>query len=103
MRWILTGEDFGAEEALRLGLIQGDHRLAKGAVTEIAETHRHALSAPGPSRARCARHTLRSMRATTLPSPITSPRSTRAVRERKDPEEGVLSFTERGQANFKGK
>ena len=54
MRWILTGEDFGADEALRLGLIQEitepGEELARA--TEIAEYIADALSAPGcPGRA----------------------------------------------------
>ncbi len=101
MRWILTGEFFGAEEALRIGLVQevvpaGEQfdaglrlaeSVAKRAPLAVQATRRSALMAieEGPEAAKAelvdtARRTMRT----------------------KDASEGVRSFLERREAVFQG-
>lgn len=99
MRWILTAEEFGAAEALRIGLVQevvpAGQQLARA--TEIAQTiaRQAPLGVQGtlanariPDRAQAVEH-LKGL----LPEILASD----------DAKEGVLSFLERREAAFTGK
>jgi enoyl-CoA hydratase/carnithine racemase len=103
MRWILTGEDFGAEEALRLGLIQEitvpGEELARA--TEIAEyiaTRSAPLAVQGALRT--AHLAIDEGHDASVANYIPEIHKLFGT---EDAQEGVLSFTERRQANFKGK
>ncbi len=102
MRWLLTGDRFDASEALRIGLVQeivAADQLHDRAV-EIAQTI--AKRAPLGVYA-----TIRSARTSQLKGtqaaidellPIA-----RELMETEDAEEGVRSFVERREGNFKGR
>ena len=102
MRWLLTGDIFGADEALRLGLVQEvvDEGGALKRATELAET----IATRSPLGVQA---TLRSSRmaleegferanAALLPE-------ARALMNTEDAAEGMRSFIERRQAVFKGR
>ena len=102
MRWLLTGEEFGAEEALRIGLIQeitAPGRQLERAL-EIAE--RIAEQAPLGVRA-----TLKSARTGLYEGEAAAIRRMRedlpAIMASADLAEGVASFRERRKARFTGK
>jgi enoyl-CoA hydratase len=103
MRWILTGEDFGADEALRLGLIQEivepGEELARA--TEIAEyiaTRSAPLAVQGALRT--AHLAIDEGHDASVANYLPEIHKLFGT---EDAQEGVLSFVERRQANFKGK
>ena len=101
MRWLLTGDEFDAEEALRIGLVQEvvptEDALARG----IAIAERIAAQAPLAVRA------TRTSAATALADPETAaaelPDLLRQLAGTEDAFEGVVSFMERRTARFTGK
>jgi enoyl-CoA hydratase len=101
MRWILTGDEFDAPEALRIGVVQEvvapEEALRRG--IEIAE--RIAAQAPLAVRAAIASARL----ALTSPRSAIDELSTQLQRlaGTEDALEGVVSFMERRHANFAGR
>lgn len=101
MRFLLTAEEFGADEALRIGLVQevvepGEHvdrarqiahLIAKQAPRGVQGTLANARIARDRGEQAAAEH-LQSLLPTIMAS--------------KDAQEGVMSFIERREANFTG-
>lgn len=102
MRWLLTGDMFDAEEALRIGLVQSltEPGAQLEEATRIAETV--AKRAPLGVRA-----TMRSSRAMLERGPVAATaellREARVIMDTEDAAEGVLSFVERREGSFKGR
>jgi enoyl-CoA hydratase/carnithine racemase len=102
MRWLLTADELGADEALRLGLVQEvvDPDRALPRAIEIAE--RIAAQAPLGVAA-----TLRSARTAICEGPQAAfdqllP-ELRTLMTSEDAQEGLASFVERRTASFKGR
>lgn len=102
MRWLLTGDRFNAVEALRIGLVQevvAPDRLRDRAI-EIAQTV--AKRAPLGVYA-----TIRSARTAQLQGTQAAVDElltiARELMDTEDAEEGVRSFVERREGNFKGR
>ena len=102
MRWLLTGDIFDAEEAFRIGLVQevSPRDALREKAVEIAKTI--AKRAPLGVQA-----TIRSSRTAQLEGADTAAAELLAIaRELMDTEdamEGVRSFLERREGNFKGR
>lgn len=100
MRWLLTGDEFGADEALRIGLVQEVVREGRPLDRAIALAETIAAQAPLGVRATIAsaRHALNEEAAIRelLPEII-------RLMASEDAREGLMSFLERRTANFKGK
>ncbi len=100
MRWLLTGDEFGAEEALRIGLVQEVVEPGKqlGRAIQIAETI--AAQAPlgvqatiaNARRALFEQEAARALMAEVL-----------RLMQSEDAREGMMSFLERRTAKFSGK
>ncbi|MDR6376135.1 crotonase/enoyl-CoA hydratase family protein [Paraburkholderia caledonica] len=102
MRWLLTGEEFNAAEALRIGLIQEvvpDGKQLERAL-EIAD--RISAAAPGGVRAtrESARRSIQEGYAAAHADLM--PVLQHMLRETNDGKEGVRSFVERRAAKFTG-
>jgi len=101
MRWILTGEQFGAAEALRIGLVQevvpAGQQLARAVQVAQLVAAQAPLGVYGTlanARVACrGEQEAREHLAGLLPSLLTS----------QDAAEGVLSFVERREARFTGR
>ena len=101
MRYLLTGDEFNAAEALRIGLVQEVVEPGKQLIRaeEIAQTI--AMQAPLGVRATlasarlalsaCEQEAMRRLAPDLLP-----------ILQSEDAQEGIRSFIERRQANFKG-
>ncbi len=103
MRWLLTGEEFGATEALRIGLVQEvvpagtqlaratelAHLIARQAPLGVSGTLANARVAQRSAAEQAAKDHLASL----LPTLIAS----------EDAAEGVTSFLERREARFSGR
>jgi enoyl-CoA hydratase/carnithine racemase len=103
MRWILTGEEFGADEALRLGLIQeitepGEELATATEIAEYIATRSAPLAVQGALRT--AHQSIDEGHDASVANYITE---IHGLFGTEDAQEGVLSFTERRQASFKGK
>ncbi len=102
MRYLLTADEFGAAEALRLGLIQDVTEPGKQLERAVAIAERIAAQAPLGVRA-----TLRSARAGILDGETQAAARVRddmpAILASSDFREGVASFQERRPASFLGK
>ncbi len=101
MRYLLTGDTFDAGEALRIGLVQELSRKAPlGRALEIAETI--ATRAPLAVQA-----TLQNARQAVLDGEKAAVAellpTVRKLMDSEDAAEGLASFLERREANFKGK
>lgn len=101
MRWLLTGDRFDAREAYRIGLVQELAPAGQGLESALAIAETIAKRAPLGVRA-----TLESARASVYDGqeaaidallPIA-----RRLMDTKDAEEGLRSFVERREAEFKG-
>ena len=102
MRYLLTGDEFGSEEALRIGLLQEvvpSHRLLPRAI-EIAETI--ARQAPLGVRATLASSRLSVKEGEVAAAAALLP-ELRKLMMSEDAAEGLASFLERRQANFQGR
>jgi enoyl-CoA hydratase/carnithine racemase len=102
MRWVLTGDFFDAQEALRIGLVQEltEPGTEVERAREIAE--RIATQAPLAVEATLAnaRQNLESAEAEGISGLM---QKARALMETEDAREGVQSFIERRDAKFKGR
>ena len=102
MRYLLTGDEFGAEEALRLGLVQEIVATGRQLEQAIAIAERIAAQAPLGVRA-----TLRSARMAIAEGETAAAAHVRddlaAVLKSDDFREGVNSFKERRAARFRGR
>jgi enoyl-CoA hydratase/carnithine racemase len=103
MRWILTGDEFGAEEALRLGLAQeivepGEELKRATEIAEYIAKRSAPLAVQGALRT--AHRSIDEGHDASVAEYITE---VHALFGTEDAQEGVLSFVERRQANFKGK
>lgn len=103
MRWLLTGDEFGAEEALRLGLIQ-----------EIAPEGQHLARAVELAQAIATRSAPLGVRATLASAQLALSEGDAAAAARltedmvallhsEDGAEGMRSFVERRPARFSGR
>lgn len=91
-RYFLTGERFGASEALRIGLVQGVAEDAGEAVEEIVES----LLAGGPEAVREAKRLVRERPAGIETAQIAATRRTSA-----EGQDGLRAFLERRQPSWK--
>lgn len=102
MRWLLTGDELGAEEALRIGLVQ--EIAAKGAHLERAITIAETIAAQAPL----------GVQATLLSAKNRLERGFEAaakdlapqilgLMQTEDAREGMMSFLERRTAKFEGR
>ncbi len=102
MRWLLTGDEFSAEEAYRIGIVQ--ELVEPGAeiprALEIAE--RIATAAPLAVQATLANARLYAASGEAAAIAEFAPTQQR-LSKTEDFAEGVLSFVERREANFKGR
>ncbi len=98
MRWILTGEEFGPDEALRIGLIQEVGGLDRA--VEIAESV--AKAAPLAVRA-TRRSAQKALEEGVAAAKATMLDDARALMDSADAHEGVRSFIERRDARFQGR
>ncbi len=102
MRWLLTGDEFGAEEALRIGLVQEvvDADQLMGRAIALAEV----VAAQAPMGVRA---TIASARATFVEGEAEAARrllpDLAPILASDDAREGVQSFIERRAGNFKGR
>lgn len=103
MRWILTGDEFGAEEALRIGLAQeicepGEELDRALTIAETIATKAAPLAVRGALRT--AHKAIDEGHDASAAGYI---EEIHGLFGTEDAQEGVLSFVERRQANFKGK
>lgn len=102
MRWLLTGDIFDADEALRLGLVQ--EVCAPGAQLELALGIAERIAEQAPLGVQA---TLASSRIAAAKGPDAAAQAlleqARALMESEDAAEGMLSFKERRDARFVGK
>lgn len=102
MRYLLTGDEFGAEEAYRMGLIQEvvntGEQLQRA--IQIAETITKQAPLGVMATLRSSRHIMNALEADAkrklLPELL-------PLMESEDVQEGLQSFVERREAQFKGK
>ena len=101
MRYLLTGDEFGADEALRIGLVQ--EVVEPGQQVTRATELAQVVSAQAPLGVRA---TLRSARLAIAQGEEAAIRQflpdLQEIMQSADIKEGVQSFIERRQANFKG-
>ena len=102
MRWLLTGEQFGADEALRIGLVQ--EVVPAGRQLERAVQIAHVVAAQAPlgvqgtlANARAAQRHDEARPAEHLSGLLPT------LVESADAAEGVMSFLERREARFTGR
>ncbi len=100
MRWLLTGDEFGADEAHRIGLVQEvvDPGAQRDRAVQIAET----IAAQAPLGVQA---TIASARRSLLEEPATRGLipEVQKLMATADAREGVTSFLERRAAKFEGK
>src|SRR5262249_4875666 len=100
MRWLLTGDEFGAEEALRIGFVQEVHGTPLERAVAIAEVV--AAQAPLGVRATLASSRLAQSAGADAAAPRLLP-DLKPILQSEDVKEGIQSFVERRQAQFRGK
>ena len=102
MRWLLTGDEFDAAEALRIGFVQ--EVAPKGVHLERAVAIAESIAKRAPL---AVQATLASARAAVergfLPAREDLMGPARALMRTEDAREGVASFVQRREADFKGK
>jgi enoyl-CoA hydratase/carnithine racemase len=104
MRWLLTGDEFDAEEALRIGLIQeiaADAATAAAKAREIAHTIADRAAPLGVAAVLASAHLARSEGDAAAIERL-RPEVTRLFGTA-DAAEGVQSFVERREARFQGR
>jgi methylglutaconyl-CoA hydratase len=92
-RYFLTGERFGAEAALRIGLV---HELAEE-LDEAVERVVHSLLAAGPEAARAAKRLIRDR-----PLGVATAQVAAALRTSPEGQEGLRAFLEKRAATLPG-
>ena len=101
-RYLLTGDEFGAAEALRLGFVQ--EVVAAGRQKDRALELARTIAEQAPLAVRAS---LRSSRLSVEHGPAAAIREFNAEQSKllatEDAAEGVRSFTHRGKANFSGR
>ena len=102
MRFLLTAEEFGAAEALRIGLVQ--EVVAAGQHVERAAAIAHVIARQAPLGVRATLENARvaakqGQRAATQHLASLLP----TIMASEDATEGVMSFVQRREASFKGK
>jgi enoyl-CoA hydratase len=102
MRWLLTGDEYDAAEALRIGLVQEVVPPGKQLDRALAIAERISVAAPAGVRAirDSARQALEEGYQAALGRML--PHLTHILRTTQDSQEGVLSFIERRAAVFTG-
>lgn len=102
MRWLLTGDEFDAQEALRIGLVQEVTDAGKERERALFIAERIAAQAPLAVKAtrKAVLAGLEEGRQAGID--ILLP-SARALMDSEDAKEGMLSFVERREAKFTGK
>src|SRR5262249_36096680 len=102
MRWLLTGDEFGADEALRIGLVQEVVEPGRQLERAIEIAERIAAQAPLGVRATLAnaRKSLADAEAAAAHALMDQ---VRALMGSDDAREGMMSFLERRTARFTGK
>jgi len=102
MRYLLTGEELLADEALRIGLVQEVVEVGAGLERAQALAERIAAQAPLAVRAilRSARLNLEQGQDAAMGVLL---EQTRALMQSEDALEGMMSFIERREARFQGK
>ncbi len=100
MRWLLTGDEFGVDEALRIGLVQQVVEPGKQLETaiQIAET----IAAQAPLGVRATIASARTWLDETAAAKALLPEIMRLMAT-DDAREGMMSFMERRAAKFEGK
>lgn len=102
MRWLLTGDRFDANEALRIGLVQ--QVVAREQLHEMATELAHTVAKRAPLGVQA---TIRSARTAQDQGPVAATREllviARELMETEDAAEGVRSFLERREGQFKGR
>ena len=102
MRWLLTGDEFDANEALRIGLVQeiAEHGKHIDKAIEIAER----ISAQAPLGVRATIESARKMQSEGFDAAAQDllPQVLKLFKS-EDAREGIQSFIERRDGNFKGK
>ena len=102
MRWLLTGDRFGADEALRLGLVQEITPKGEGLERAIALAETIASRAPLGVMATIESARLSMNEGEAAAAEALLPKA-REIMESEDAEEGMRSFIERREAVFKGR
>ena len=102
MRWLLTGDRFDAAEALRIGLVQ--QVVAPEQLHELAIEIAHTVAKRAPLGVQA---TIRSARTAQYDGPAAATREllviARELMDTEDAAEGVRSFLERREGEFKGR
>lgn len=102
MRWLLTGDRFDAQEALRIGLVQ--QIVAREQLHEMAIEIAHTVAKRAPLGVQA---TIRSARTAQYEGPAAATREllviARELMDTEDAAEGVQSFVERREGRFKGR
>ncbi|NLE48639.1 MAG: crotonase/enoyl-CoA hydratase family protein [Sandaracinaceae bacterium] len=102
MRWLLTGDRFGADEALRLGLVQEVTTEGRGLEKAIAIAETIASRAPLGVIATIDNTRIALEEGESAAVEALLPKA-RELMETEDAEEGLRSFIERREAVFKGR
>ena len=102
MRYLLTGDEFGAGEAYRIGLVQEVAEPGQQLVRAEAIAQTIAAQAPLGVRATLASARLALTAGETEALQRLAP-DLLPIMQSEDAQEGIQSFIERRQANFKGK
>lgn len=102
MRWLLTGEEFDAREALRIGIVQEVAQADKleGRALEIARSVARAAPLAVRASRESAREAMEEGHGAAVRRIL---ERARALTATDDAMEGVMSFVERREARFKGK
>lgn len=104
MRWLLTGDEFGADEAHRIGLVQEIAEDAAGALARAREIAATIAERTAPLGVRATLASAQLARAQGDDAAIARLRpDVTALFGTADAAEGVQSFVERRQARFQGR
>jgi enoyl-CoA hydratase/carnithine racemase len=100
MRWLLTGDEFGADEALRIGLVQ--QVVEPGKQLETAIQIAEAIAAQAPLGVQATIASARASLTETDAAKALLPEIVRLMAT-EDAREGMMSFIERRAAKFEGR
>ncbi len=102
MRWLLTGDELGAEEALRIGLVQEVAPRGEHLEKAIAIAERIAEQAPLGVQATLLSARNRLEKGFERAAQELAPQA-RVLMQTEDAREGMMSFIERRTAKFQGR